>query len=125
MWLWPRQLHSWYGYRHVSNRRPCQGEADARADSGSGPARRAAKRVQVDVDRRDRRGGRNHAPRLFYYFPDTHALAKALLVRYLPHDDAMIGGPVVRPAEPVDHPLRAFSAFLRRFLGVLESGRGP
>src|SRR3546814_17718652 len=61
MWLWPRQLHSWYGYRHVSNRRPCQGEADARADSGSGRARCAAKRVQVDVDRRDRRGGRNNA----------------------------------------------------------------
>src|SRR3546814_4926734 len=55
MWLWPRQLHSWYGYRHVSNRRPCQGEADARADSGSGRARCAAKRVQVDVDRREDR----------------------------------------------------------------------
>src|SRR3546814_12320096 len=99
----------WYGYRHVSNRRPCQGEADARADSGSGRARCAAKRVQVDVDRRDRRGGRNHAQRLFYHFPDTHALATALLVRYIAHDDALIGGLVDRADELVDDPLQAYA----------------
>src|SRR3546814_3190587 len=77
------------------------------------------KRVQVDVDRRDRRGGRNHAQRLFYHFPDTHALAKALLVRYIAHDDALIGGLLDRADELVDDPLQAYLAFLKMFSEVM------
>lgn len=55
----------------------------------------------------------------FYHFPDKHALAKALLVRYIEHDDALIGGLLDRADELVDDPLQAYLAFLKMFSEVM------
>ena len=60
----------------------------------------------------------------FYHFKDKTDLAKALLVRYLAHDDLVLDGIFARARELSDDPLHAFLIGLKMFaesMGEMET----
>ena len=60
----------------------------------------------------------------FYHFKDKTDLAKALLVRYLAHDDLVLDGIFARARELSDDPLHAFLLGLKMFaesMGEMET----
>ena len=60
----------------------------------------------------------------FYHFKDKTDLAKALLVRYLAHDDLVLDGIFARARELSDDPLHAFLIGLKMFaetMGAMET----
>ncbi|MGE3301489.1 MAG: TetR/AcrR family transcriptional regulator [Hyphomonadaceae bacterium] len=54
-----------------------------------------------------------------YHFRDKHDLAKALLQRYLEHDDALLDALFAKADDLIDDPLHAYLAFLKLFAGVM------
>lgn len=55
----------------------------------------------------------------FYHFRDKNELAKALLVRFRDHDDALFDELAGRADALIDDPLHAFLAFLKLFAEVM------
>jgi TetR/AcrR family transcriptional repressor of nem operon len=55
----------------------------------------------------------------FYHFRDKNELAKALLIRFRNHDDALLEDLAGRADALVDDPLHAFLAFLKLFAQVM------
>jgi TetR/AcrR family transcriptional repressor of nem operon len=57
----------------------------------------------------------------FYHFRDKNELAKALLVRFREHDDAIFDDLTAQADALVDDPLHAFLAFLKLFSQVMAN----
>jgi AcrR family transcriptional regulator len=55
----------------------------------------------------------------FYHFKDTTDLAKALLLRHLPHDDVVLDGIFARARELSDDPLHAVLIGLKMFAELM------
>ncbi|MET0181397.1 MAG: TetR/AcrR family transcriptional regulator [Caulobacterales bacterium] len=56
----------------------------------------------------------------FYHFKDKHDLAKALLARYIAHDDAIVDELFAKADELIDDPLHAYLAYLKMLAGVMS-----
>jgi TetR/AcrR family transcriptional regulator, transcriptional repressor for nem operon len=55
----------------------------------------------------------------FYHFRDKHELAKALLDRYIAHDQVLLDDLFARVDALIDDPLHAYLAFLKMFAEVM------
>lgn len=55
----------------------------------------------------------------FYHFRDKNELAKALLIRFREHDDALFADLAAQADALIDDPLHAFLAFLKLFSQVM------